>query len=52
MDSCILESMVAYLIACAFHEILCLSYFRDCTIEECKYKLCGIIVAPMMPSAI
>src|ERR1035437_1153953 len=28
-----------------------LSIFRVCTKEECKYKLCGITVAPMIPMA-
>ena len=28
------------------------SIFRVCTKAECKYKLCGITVAPMIPTAI
>ena len=26
-------------------------YFRVCTIDECRYRLCGITVAPRMPIA-
>ena len=27
------------------------AYLRVCTIEECRYRLCGITVAPRMPIA-
>ena len=27
------------------------SYRRVCTIDECRYRLCGITVAPRMPIA-
>ena len=27
------------------------AYFRVCTIDECRYRLCGITVAPRMPIA-
>ena len=27
------------------------SYFRVCTMDECRYRLCGITVAPTMPMA-
>ena len=27
------------------------SYLRVCTIDECRYRLCGITVAPRMPIA-
>ena len=26
-------------------------YLRVCTIDECRYRLCGITVAPRMPTA-
>ena len=26
-------------------------YFRVCTMDECRYRLCGITVAPRMPMA-
>ncbi len=26
-------------------------YLRVCTIDECRYRLCGITVAPRMPMA-
>ena len=26
-------------------------YLRVCTMDECRYRLCGITVAPRMPTA-
>ena len=48
--SAIVESMVANRIA-SFRLSSESEYFRVCTIEECRYRLCGITVAPRMPMA-
>src|SRR6188474_3725066 len=50
IDSATVESMVAYLIAwCLSASDAC--HARVCTIDECRYRLCGITVAPRMPMA-
>ena len=46
----IVESMKLYFKACLIPSFD-RSNFRVCTSEECKYKLCGITVAPMIPMA-
>src|SRR6478735_3286036 len=50
LESATVESIVANRIALrrlSFES----AYFRVCTIDECRYRLCGITVAPRMPSA-
>ena len=48
--SAIAESIDAKWIASA--RLSCVSpYFRVCTIDEWRYRLCGITVAPRMPMA-
>ena len=44
------ESMVAKRIASVLLARVSM-YLRVCTIDECRYRLCGITVAPRMPSA-
>src|SRR5579871_699667 len=46
----IAESIRLYLIADQIPFSL-VSYLRVCTNDECKYKLCGITVAPIIPIA-
>ena len=48
--SATVESIVANLIASALPAVV-RSYLRVCTIDECRYRLCGITVAPRMPMA-
>lgn len=49
--SWMLESIVENLMA-SFSDFLSLrSYFLAWTMDECRYRLCGMTVAPMMPSA-
>lgn len=38
------EFIVVNLIVCVFFLLLCFEYVLDCIIDECKYKLWGIIV--------
>ncbi len=47
----IVESIKLYFKACLIPAVV-LSNFLVCTKEECKYKLCGITVAPIIPIAI
>src|SRR3989441_4733694 len=44
------ESMNAYLTAIRFPAVVS-SYARVCTTDECRYRLCGITVAPRIPIA-
>ena len=44
------ESMVAKRIASPLPASVS-AYMRVCTTEECRYRLCGITVAPRMPTA-
>ena len=44
------ESMDANRIASRFPSNVS-AYFRVCTIDECRYRLCGITVAPRIPIA-
>ena len=48
--SAIVESMNAKRTASRLPAAFC-SYFRVCTMDECRYRLCGITVAPRMPIA-
>ena len=44
------ESMKLYFVA-SFNPALVRSTARDCTSALCRYKLCGMTVAPMIPMA-
>ena len=48
--SATVESMVAKRIASRLLSSVS-RYLRVCTIDECRYRLCGITVAPRMPIA-
>ena len=45
------DSMILYILASFTKVLFFMSIFLVNTRDECRYKLCGIITAPTIPSA-